>query len=598
MAASGQPLWWQHGVVYQVYPRSFRDTSGDGTGDLPGVTEKLPYLAEELGVDAVWLSPFYPSPGADFGYDVADHTAVDSLFGTLADFDALLAAAHARGLKLILDYVPNHTSDQHPWFQASRASRTGPYRDWYVWRDPAPDGGPPNNWLSVFGGPAWEWDAATSQYYLHSFLPEQPDLNWRNPAVQTAMFDVLRFWLDRGVDGFRLDAVHYVMKDPALCDNPPNPGGSGDFHKSRGAYDSQRHLHDKAHPDVHRVLRDLRRLLDQYSAAGQPRVAIGEMHIYDPAVLCSYYGAALDELHLPFHFGLLGVGWEARAVRAVVDAYEAALPPGAWPNYVLGNHDEARIATRVGPTRARAAMMLLLTLRGTPTLYYGDELGMQDVPIPPERAQDPWGKRVGLGLGRDPARTPMQWDAGPSAGFCPADAEPWLPLAPDYRQVNVAAQHADPRSTLALTRRLLALRRASPALALGSYRPLGSPLLASTLALDAAPTSGAPPIASATPPATSAAPDDRPTASQPADTSSASQSHDHVPADCFVYLREAAGQRYLVALNFAAEPRTLGLPTLGPGRVVLSTHLDRDEPADLAAFTLRPDEGCIVALQG
>jgi alpha-glucosidase len=538
MSESAAPLWWQRGVVYQVYPRSFRDASGDGTGDLAGVTEKLPYLADVLGVDALWLSPFYPSPMADFGYDVSDHTAVDPLFGTLAGFDALLAAAHARGLKVILDYVPNHTSDQHPWFQASRAARTATYRDWYVWRDPAPDGGPPNNWLAVFGGPAWEWDAPTGQYYLHSFLPEQPDLNWRNPAVQAAMFDVLRFWLERGVDGFRLDAVHYVMKDPALRDNPPANGGASDYHKPRGAYDSQRHVHDKAHPDIHRVLRDLRRLLDSYSDAGQPRVAIGEMHIYDPTVLASYYGAALDELHLPFHFGLLGVGWEAPAVRAVVDAYEAALPAGAWPNYVLGNHDEARIASRVGPARAPAAMLLLLTLRGTPTVYYGDELGLTDVPIPPERARDPWGHRVGHHLSRDPARTPMLWDGSPNAGFCPPGTDPWLPLGADAGQVNVAAQLADPHSLLALTRRLLALRRAHPALALGSYQPL-----------------------------------------------------DTVPADCFAYLRTAAGQRCLVAINFAAESRTLALPDLGRGQVLASTRLDREGAESLSHFTLRPNEG-------
>src|SRR5436190_774968 len=325
---TGEPLWWQRGVVYQVYPPSFRDASGDGVGDLRGVTEQLAYLSETLGVDAVWLSPFYPSPMADFGYDVSDFTDVDPLFGTLADFDALLAAAHARGLKLIVDFVPNHSSDQHPWFRAARASRDSPYRDWYVWADPKPDGSPPNNWLSTFGGSAWAWDARSGQYYLHSFL-------------------------------------------------------------------------------------------------GQPRVAIGELHLYDWEGLARFYGRELDELHLPFNFGLLRAPWQARAVDKMVDAYQAALPVGAWPNYVLGNHDEPRIASRVGREQARLAMLLLLTLRGTPTLYYGDELGMQDVPIPPERVQDPWGRRMPE-LGRDPQRAPLPWDGGPNAGFCPPGVEPWL----------------------------------------------------------------------------------------------------------------------------------------------------------------------------
>lgn len=539
--------WWQHGVVYQIYPRSFRDASGDGVGDLAGVIEKLDYLSETLGVDAIWLSPFYPSPMADFGYDVSDYCDVDPLFGDLATFDALVAAAHRRGLRVIVDFVPNHTSDQHPWFQAARASRESPYRDWYVWRDPKPDGAPPNNWLAAFGGSAWEWDRATGQYYLHSFLKEQPDLNWRNPAVEAAMLDVLRFWLDRGVDGFRLDAVRRIMKDSELRDNPPNPGSRSEIHKARGAYDSQRHVHDMAHPDIHPVFRRLRQLLDAYERAdGRPRVAIGEIHDFDWPSLCRYYGENLDELHLPFNFGLLGVAWDAGAVRALVDAYEAALPPGAWPNYVLGNHDESRVATRLGsPAQARLALLLLLTLRGTPTLYYGDELGMQDVPIPPEQAQDPWGKNVpSLGLGRDPARTPMPWDQTPNAGFCPPGVTPWLPLGDAADEVNVTAELADPRSMLALTRRLLALRRASPALSVGRYRPLDG-----------------------------------------AD----------VPRDCFVYLREAGAERVLVALNFADQERLLQLPDSGV--VVVSTDPDREAPASDRPLRLRAAEGCMVRLR-
>ena len=536
-------VWWQHAVVYQVYPRSFQDTNGDGVGDLPGVTQRLDYLRETLGVDALWLSPFYPSPMADFGYDVADYTNVDPLFGTLADFDTLVAEAHRRDLKVIIDWVPNHTSDQHAWFQASRASRDNPKRDWYVWRDARADGSPPNNWLSVFGGPAWTLDEPTGQYYLHSFLKEQPDLNWRNPEVRAAMFDSLRFWLERGVDGFRIDVAHSIMKDPHLRDNPPNPDAASQMHKSMGDFDSQLHLYDNGHPDVHGVYRDLRRLLDSYSTE-HPRVAIGEIHIFDPKEWATYYGLDLDELHLPFNFGLLRAAWTAESVRASVDALEATLHAGAWPNYVLGNHDEPRVATRIGAAQVRIAMLLLLTLRGTPTLYYGDEIGMHDVPIPPEREQDPFGKRVqGLGLGRDPQRTPMQWNASTNAGFCPPGVEPWLPFPADARAVNVAAQNMDPHSVLTLTRQLLQARHAELALQSGAYLPI-----------------------------------------------------DGTPDTCFVYLRTLGDQRLLVAINFSHEEQTLHLPDLGSGRLILSTMLDREGAADLAAFQLRADEGCVIAL--
>jgi alpha-glucosidase len=543
------PIWWQHGVVYQVYPRSFRDASGDGIGDLAGAIEKLDYLSETLGVDAIWLSPFYPSPMADFGYDVSDYVNVDPLFGDLASFDALVAAARARGIEIIVDFVPSHTSDQHPWFRASRSSRDNPYRDWYVWRDPQPDGSPPNNWAATFGGSAWHLDEQTGQFYLHSFLPEQPDLNWRNPAVRTAMLDVLRFWLDRGVGGFRMDALGRIVKDPLLRDNPRNPEAAGDFHKALGEYDRQLHLNDQRHEDIHAVLAEMRALLDSYEADGRPRVAIGEIHIYDLAELGRYYGATLDELHLPFNFGLLKLPWAARAIRDHVDAYEASLPIGAWPNYVLGNHDEARIATRIGRRHARLAMMLLLTLRGTPTLYYGDELGMEDVPVPPEKAQDPWGLRVpGLSLGRDPQRAPMPWSDEPNAGFCPPGVEPWLPITPDLARVNVATQLADPRSMLSLTRRLLALRRASPALARGSYRPLDWP---------------------------------------------------GVSEDCYLFLRADGDERLLVALNFGETPARVRLPDGLRAASLLSTHLDTPaSPPPFDRLRLRAAEGIVARVAG
>jgi len=463
--------WWESAVVYQIYPRSFADADGDGVGDLAGIAARLEHLAW-LGVDAVWLSPFYRSPMRDFGYDIADHADVDPIFGTLADFDALIARAHALGLKLIVDYVPNHTSSDHPWFLASRSSREDPKRDWYVWRDPATGGAPPNNWVSIWGGPAWAWDAATEQYWLHIFLEEMPDLNWRNPAVRAAMFDVARFWLDRGVDGFRIDVALYVAKDPELRDNPPASGGQLSFHKEFGAWDAQAHVHDHAHPDAHEIWRDFRALLE--AAPPPERVSIAEVHVFDPVEWAQWFGASLDEFHLPFNFSLLRAPWDAVAIAEIVRGFEAALPAGAWPNWVLGNHDEPRIASRVGPEADRLAMLLLLTLRGTPTLYYGDELGMPDVPVPLERMHDPQA-RIDPALSRDPQRSPMLWEPGGGHGFTAAGVQPWLPFAPGADALSVARQRDDPRSMLSFTRALLAARRASPALTHGEWAALDAP---------------------------------------------------------------------------------------------------------------------------
>ena len=467
--------WWQTDVVYQIYPRSFRDATGDGVGDLAGITEKLPYLAD-LGVGAVWLSPFYPSPQADFGYDVSDYRGVDPQYGTLADFDRMAARAHDLGLKLIVDVVPNHSSDQHPWFAESRANRDNPKREWYVWRDPKPDGSPPNNWLSHFGGPAWTLDDATGQCYLHSFLREQPDLNWRHAPVEAEVLDTLRFWMARGVDGFRIDVARAILKDPELRDNPPAEKVT--FHKPTGDYDSQAHVHDQDHPDVYGAHARIRAAVDGFGDG--ERVTIGEIHEYDFPKWATYYGqpdgrGGLDGLHMPFNFGLLATPWTASGLRAHVDAIEAALPDGAWPNYVLGNHDEARLATRLGAESARLAGMLLLTLRGAPTLYYGDELGMTEVDVPLDRRRDPWAERSGHPeLSRDGCRTPMPWDASPGAGFADSgrpDAY-WLPLNPDHATVNVETQDADADSTLAFYRRALRLRGASAALQTGTYTPL------------------------------------------------------------------------------------------------------------------------------
>ena len=453
--------WWRDAVIYHVYPRSWRDSGRDGVGDLPGIVGRLDHLTR-LGVDALWVSPFYPSPMADFGYDVSDYTGVDPLFGTMADAERLIAEAHARDLKLILDFVPNHTSDRHPWFEAARASRDAPRRDWYVWADAAPEGGPPNNWMSASGGPAWSFDEGTGQYYLHSFLPQQPDVNWRNPDLREAMLGAMRFWLDRGVDGFRLDVVYRCVKDEALRDDPPNP----DYDPaSDPPFAAVIPTHSADLPEVMPlVVEPMRRLVEAYRA----RLLIGEIYLPFER-LVSYYGRGAG-VHLPFNFALVFAPWSAGALRDLVERYESLLPPGGWPNWVLGNHDQPRIASRVGAAQARVAMMLLLTLRGTPTMYYGDEIGMHDVAIPPDRIRDPWEINMpGLGEGRDPCRTPMRWAAGANAGFCPHGVEPWLPMGGNLDTINVAAQAGVPGSMLELTRALLALRRERPALRRGGY---------------------------------------------------------------------------------------------------------------------------------
>ncbi len=525
--------WWQTGVVYQIYPRSFVDSTGDGVGDLRGIISKLDYL-EWLGVDAVWISPIYPSPMADFGYDVSNYTDIHPMFGTLEDFDELVEEAHSRGLKVILDFVPNHSSDEHPWFMESRKSRDNPKRDWYIWEDAAPDGGPPNNWESHFSGPAWTWDEATGQYYLNTFDPKQADLNWRNPEVREAMYDAMRFWYERGVDGFRIDVVYIMIKDEHLRDNPEDPNWKpGDEPKAW-----QKRVYSEDRPEVHEVISEMREVADEY----EDRLLIGE--IYLPVErLMAYYGENLNEVHLPFNFQLILLeDWTAEAVKSIVEHYEELLPYGGWPNWVLGNHDQSRVASRIGPERARLAQMLLLTLRGTPTVYYGDEIGMHDVEIPKDRIVDPVGKKNSE-FGRDPARTPMQWNPEDGAGFTTGD--PWLPIAEDTDEISVESQREESASMLTFFRRLIELRKELPALHKGSYRSV--------------------------------------------ETQS---------SQVYAYLREHEEQRVLVALNFGDEPQRVGLAL--PEKAVkplCSTHQNRGEDIDLSRLELQPDEGVVFLLQ-
>ena len=442
--------WWKSAVVYQIYPRSFCDTDGDGVGDLEGVRRRLDHLAW-LSVDAIWLSPFFPSPMKDFGYDVADYCDVDPLFGTLAAFDLLVVDAHARGIKVLIDWVPNHTSDQHPWFVEARSSRTSPKRDWYVWVDGTPDR-PPNNWVAAFtGGPAWTWDEATEQWYLHLFLPEQPDLNWRNPEVVAAMHGTLRFWLDRGVDGFRMDVIHGIVKKEGFpdVDNPVVSMALPDRYDLDATHDA---------------IRGIRKVLDSYPG---DRVSVGEVYILSTAVVATFYGEG-DLLHLAFNFPPLYAPWKVPAWRTRIARVREELDPrDAWPTWVLSNHDNPRHRTRYGGSeaRARAAAVLLLTLRGTPFMYAGEELGLEDAVVPDDRIVDPGG--------RDGCRAPVPWDPSPAHGW--ASAEPWLPWPPDSEARNAEVLRADEGSVLHLYRRLLAARRASPALQLGDWAELAAP---------------------------------------------------------------------------------------------------------------------------
>jgi alpha-glucosidase len=521
--------WWQRAVVYEVAVISFKDSNGDGKGDLKGLLDKIDYI-EWLGVDALWLTPIYTSPMLDFGYDISDFFAIDPLFGSLQIFDQLVKALHTRKIRLIMDFVPNHTSDRHPWFVNSRSSLTSEKRDWFVWADPDHCGRPPNNWLSRFGGSAWEWDHASRQYYYHSFLKEQPDLNWRNPAVREAMADVLRFWMRRGVDGFRMDASAVLAEDALLRDDPPEtqPEKKPPPQRLKRVFtDDRRESMD--------YIEQMRSVIDEFDE----RVLAGEVQGKTDRI-GHFYGEAKPRLHLPLNFALLDSPWDALSLQANLDAYVNAIPADGWPDWVIGGHDKKRIATKIGQAQARVLAMLLLTLRGTPIFFAGDELGMEQQEVPLDRITDPFEKLVpGYDLGRDGERTPMRWHDGVDGGF--TMGPPWLPLGSGVETKNVKTLQSQPRSILHLYRCLIALRRREKAFTAGDYVPMRS------------------------------------------------------RNDIFSYKRVSGASEFLVALNLVHEPRRLDWT--GGGCAVLSTHLDRDNCVVGDSFLLRSDEGVIVKVQ-
>ncbi|WP_114783307.1 alpha-amylase family glycosyl hydrolase [Botryobacter ruber] len=528
-----QQLWWQKGIVYEVYIRSFQDSNGDGIGDLRGVINRLDYL-QALGVNIIWVTPFYKSPMLDFGYDISDFKSVDPMFGTMSDFDELLEETHKRGMKLVLDQVPNHTSDQHEWFQESRSSKDNPKRDWFCWEDAGENGTPPNNWMAMFGGSAWEWDEKTKQYYYHAFLKEQPDLNWRNPEVHQAVLKEMQFWLDKGVDGFRVDVMWHLIKDEYLRDNPEN----ADYKPEQPTYNQLLPVYSTDQPEVHDIVALMRDMLDKY----EERVLIGE--IYLPIhQLVNYYGDDNEGAHLPFNFMLLTMPWDPKKIATSIDEYEGALPNNSWPNWVIGNHDQSRMATKVGEAQARVAAMLLLTLRGTPTLYYGDEIGMQDVSIPKDEVQDPQGLHMpDKDLSRDPYRTPMQWDESEHAGF--TSGMPWLRMAENARQHNVKAQEEDENSLLSLYKKLIRLRQQEQALHAGRYRPVYS------------------------------------------------------DKQLLSYIRETDEQRYLVVLNLSDKPCSFSKENFSfSGEIKLATTPGRAGTTVRNSIEVKKDEGLVIKLE-
>ncbi|MBI2430838.1 MAG: alpha-glucosidase C-terminal domain-containing protein [Candidatus Levybacteria bacterium] len=527
--------WSRKAVVYQIYPRSFKDSNNDGIGDLQGIIDKLDYLNDgtekSLGIGAIWLSPIYKSPMVDFGYDISGYTDVDPVFGDLKTFDRLVKEAHKRDIKVIMDFVANHTSIEHPWFKESRSSKINPKRDWYIWKNPKPDGSPPNNWLSVFGGSAWTLDKTTNQYYLHSFLPEQPDLNWRNVEVQAAMEKVLEFWMHRGVDGFRSDAAYHLIKDDQLRDNPANPTYKG----AKNSYNSLIHTYSQGRPEALDTMNTFCSILGLH----RDKYMVSEAYLDIPE-MTKLYKACSNGLHAPFNFNLISLPWDAKLIRNHIDDFEASLSKNDWPNYVLGNHDRPRVVSRIGEKRARLLAMLLFTLRGMPFVYYGEEIGMKNIDIPEDLQKDLFGNL--LADNRDGERTPMQWDDSANAGF--SNAKPWLPVGEKYKDVNVEKELDDSLSMVHLYRRLIHYRTNSHVLLHGSYRSLDL-------------------------------------------------GDNHV----FAYLRELSDEKILVILNFSKDEESVFFP-YQKTKVICTTNGEKEgKIIDINKVTLSPYQGYVVEVK-
>lgn len=524
--------WHEGAIIYQIYPRSFFDAKGTGVGNLAGIVDKLDYLAgskDSLGITAIWISPIYTSPMADFGYDVANYTDIDPIFGNLSDFKNLVSEAHKRHIKVILDFVPNHSSSEHPWFIESKSSLANPKRDWYVWRQPKPDGSPPNNWLSVFGGSAWELSKETNEYYLHSFLAKQPDLNWDNPEVREAMKYAMRFWLDLGVDGFRVDAVDWLSKDVQLRDDPV----ANHHDTASPEYGKLEHTHSREGARLFDRLNEMADVLKEYD----DRFMITEAHPETQNKIqgyLRYYNSIDPHLSAPFNFEGIHLPWKAQQFRNFVDKFQGAMKQSYTPIYTVGNHDESRIASRVGRPAARTAAMMLLTLPGLPFIYYGDELGMTDVAVTDKQIRDPFSEP---GKGRDPQRTPMQWNDSDNAGF--TSGIPWLPVAPDYSDVNVATQSHDGSSFLRLYKSLIHFRNQSTALKSGTYHSI------------------------------------------------------EVAGNIFGYERDDGTNKLLVLLNFSEKSQKIAIENLR-GTIELSTYLDNKGMVVNEQMELRPNEGLLI----
>lgn len=520
---------WGKRIIYQIYPRSFKDSNGDGIGDINGIAEKLEYL-KDLGVDAIWLSPIYRSPMRDFGYDISDYYDIDPIFGNLSDFDRLIQKAHDRDMKVLMDFVPNHTSTEHPWFRESASSRQNSKRDWYIWRSPKKNGGPPNNWLSQFGGTAWEMDEKTGEYYLHTFDVSQPDLNWRNPHVVEEILNVMRFWMRRGVDGFRVDVAYYLFKDPFFRDEPHNPSHA-EHHMQ---YDSLLHIYTIALPETLNMLKQLNSVINEF----EDRFMVCEIYTFLHEIV-NLYKIVDHQSFVPFNFSFISLPWNAQEHKKFIDEFDGLVGHDYFPTYVLGNHDKPRIASTLGGNAAKTAALLQLTLRGIPFIYYGEELGMKNVVIPEEKAKDPMAVNMkGFDFGRDPERTPMQWDPSPYGGF--SHSEPWLPLEKEFRERNVASEERDKTSFLHLYKSVIHLRKSRKSLSGGTYIPL-----------------------------------------------------DFNNPQVFGFLREEAEEKTLVIANFSEEEQNVELPP-GDWKTVLSTTLNVENRKENNMLSLSPAEGLVL----